>query len=323
MDEKAIKDFNDGKRELSLGYTCDLEWTPGTAPNGETYDAIQKNIRANHLAQVKAARGGPDLRVGDATTKTCPECGASMPASAKYCPSCGHTMGSTSKKDEAMTTNTNTSVVMCDGAAITIDAVSAAVINAHIARLNKAAEGLQAKLDEQEKATKKAETDAATVATQHKTSLDAKDAEIATLKKQLGDAEMSPQKLDALVIERSNVIAGAKKVLGDKLVIDGKTNGDIRRQLVNHVMKDEAKNWSDEAVTASFGTIVTQVKDGTTSNDNGGGRNRPGSAGTTSFDDVRASFRFNAQDHNLNDTDKAYGAMVNDLTSAWKGDQKH
>lgn len=46
-----------GKRELSLGYKVDLDETPGEW-NGEKYDAIQKNIRVNHLALVKAGRAG-------------------------------------------------------------------------------------------------------------------------------------------------------------------------------------------------------------------------------------------------------------------------
>lgn len=46
-----------GKRELSLGYKVDLEMTPGEW-NGEKYDAIQRNIRVNHLALVKKGRAG-------------------------------------------------------------------------------------------------------------------------------------------------------------------------------------------------------------------------------------------------------------------------
>lgn len=35
--------------ELSCGYTCDMEMSPGEL-NGEKYDAIQRNIRYNHVA---------------------------------------------------------------------------------------------------------------------------------------------------------------------------------------------------------------------------------------------------------------------------------
>lgn len=43
---QEIKDF----RELSVGYTVDLEETPGINADGEAYDAIQHCIRCNHLA---------------------------------------------------------------------------------------------------------------------------------------------------------------------------------------------------------------------------------------------------------------------------------
>jgi len=46
------------RRDLSLGYTCNLDETPGVSPDGEPYDAIQKGIVYNHLAVVKKGRAG-------------------------------------------------------------------------------------------------------------------------------------------------------------------------------------------------------------------------------------------------------------------------
>ena len=51
-----------GRKELSLGYTVDLEETPGEY-EGEKYDARQKNIRYNHLAIVDKARAGSEARI--------------------------------------------------------------------------------------------------------------------------------------------------------------------------------------------------------------------------------------------------------------------
>lgn len=65
MDSGAIGEYQRGKRELSLGYTCDLKWEPGKTADGKEYDAVQSNIRVNHLAIVGAARGGPELKLGD------------------------------------------------------------------------------------------------------------------------------------------------------------------------------------------------------------------------------------------------------------------
>ena len=45
------------KRELSLGYTCDINNTPGEY-NGQRYDCMQLSIRYNHLAVVNKGRAG-------------------------------------------------------------------------------------------------------------------------------------------------------------------------------------------------------------------------------------------------------------------------
>jgi hypothetical protein len=58
QDAEAIaKAEKGGVRELSLGYSVDLEETPGEY-NGEKYDAIQRNIKVNHLALVPKGRAG-------------------------------------------------------------------------------------------------------------------------------------------------------------------------------------------------------------------------------------------------------------------------
>ena len=50
-------------RELSCGYNCDLEEKVGVSEDGEHYDAIQRNIRGNHVAVVQKGRAGPEARV--------------------------------------------------------------------------------------------------------------------------------------------------------------------------------------------------------------------------------------------------------------------
>ena len=56
-------------QELSLGYKCEYDFKPGVF-NGEQYDAIQKDIRGNHLASVEEGRMGKDVAVMDALTVT-------------------------------------------------------------------------------------------------------------------------------------------------------------------------------------------------------------------------------------------------------------
>ena len=56
--------IDDGKKELSIGYRCLYELTPGVY-DGQKYDAIQRDIRGNHLALVEEGRAGPEVAVQD------------------------------------------------------------------------------------------------------------------------------------------------------------------------------------------------------------------------------------------------------------------
>lgn len=57
-----------GKKELSAGYRCRYEFTPGVF-EGQYYDAIQRGIRGNHMASVAAGRMGPEVHVLDHSDK--------------------------------------------------------------------------------------------------------------------------------------------------------------------------------------------------------------------------------------------------------------
>lgn len=54
----VIYDLPTSARELSCGYTLDLDETPGTTPDGEHYDAVQRHVRYNHVAVVPKGRAG-------------------------------------------------------------------------------------------------------------------------------------------------------------------------------------------------------------------------------------------------------------------------
>ena len=64
-DKAAIDAIMDGKRQLSAVYTCQLDFTKGTTPDGQQYDAIQRGIACNHVAIVARARAGSMARIGD------------------------------------------------------------------------------------------------------------------------------------------------------------------------------------------------------------------------------------------------------------------
>jgi hypothetical protein len=63
-DAEAVKAVEAGTRELSVGYTCDLEPAdPDARWCGQTYDFIQRNIKANHVSLVPKARAGDSARI--------------------------------------------------------------------------------------------------------------------------------------------------------------------------------------------------------------------------------------------------------------------
>lgn len=64
-DADAIAGIEAGScRQLSVGYTSDILWEDGVAPDGTRYQAKQTNIRANHVALVPRGRAG-NCQIGD------------------------------------------------------------------------------------------------------------------------------------------------------------------------------------------------------------------------------------------------------------------
>jgi hypothetical protein len=68
-DASAVQKAQTTHKQLSMGYSTTLDFTPGTTPDGAAYDAVQRDIRINHIALVPVARGGPELRIVDERPK--------------------------------------------------------------------------------------------------------------------------------------------------------------------------------------------------------------------------------------------------------------
>ena len=63
-DQKAIDAIKRGDaQEVSAGYRVDYDPTPGVTPDGQSYDGVQRNILANHIAVVPRGRGGREVRL--------------------------------------------------------------------------------------------------------------------------------------------------------------------------------------------------------------------------------------------------------------------
>lgn len=220
-DAAAIQSVIDGKRELSAGYVCELDFTPGVTADGQAFDAQQKNIKINHLALVDRARAGSKARIGD---------GAMW----------GPAPISTPEKEPPMTLKT----VTVDGIPVEVTDQGATVIATLQQRIADAAK----------KATETDTAHTAAVADLNK-QLATKDAEIDTLKGKVLDQAA----IDKLVADRAGLVALAGKIAKD-VKTDGLSDADIRKAVVTAKLGDAAVKDKPQAyIDARFDILAEDV----------------------------------------------------------------
>jgi hypothetical protein len=205
-DAAAIQAVEGGKRELSAGYTCTLQWGAGTTPAGEAYDAIQTGIKINHLALVDRARAGSAARIGDGAKTWGP---APLPTT-------------TDKEPSSMSDALRTVIV--DGLSVSTTDQGAQAITTLLQRIADAA-------------TKASQTETAHIAT-----IAAKDAELAKKDAQIDDLNkkvLDQAAIDKLVADRAGLVALAGKIAKD-VKTDGLSDADIRKAVVTAKLGDAA-----------------------------------------------------------------------------------
>lgn len=184
------------RTEVSCGYTCDTDETPGVF-EGKAYDRVQKNIVYNHVAIVERGRAGSEVRLrldaaGDAEIDEAPT------APAQKAP--------------------NMKTIRIDGVdyplntPAEIDAMTAA----H-ARVEKA------RSDEAAKVAKERETQTARA--------DAAEEKVKKLESDLAAAN-DPKRLDEAVSTRSAIVETAIRALGEDFKADGLSNDEIMRKTI-------------------------------------------------------------------------------------------
>lgn len=188
-DAKLISAIERGDmQEVSCGYNCDLDFTPGTVPDGEPdagqkFDAQQLNVQYNHVAVVPRGRAGSEIRLRlDAA---------------------GNVIApSLARKDSAM------KVEVIDGVEYEIGS-----------------EPHKAAVKRRDEAAGKAKADAA----EKQAKLDAA---LADLEKARKDAADAPAKAKAAIEARTALETSARKVLGSEANLDGKSDDEIRGEVV-------------------------------------------------------------------------------------------
>lgn len=234
-DGKVIDALDNGKRELSAGYSAELEFGQFTAPDGTVCDARQAKITGgNHVAIVDRGRAGPDCRISD-KAQPFAVCDSNPPALRGGAAHIGGKFLDITTKQEDRVKVTN-----LDGMSVNLS--DATAVEQTIATLDNK---LTAALDSAKEAQ-----------TAHDKALAAKDAEIDDLKSKVVDQAQ----IDALADAKADTVAKAKAVCGDKLPdTAGKTVGEVRRMALDAKGID-CTDKSDDYIEARFDALTADAK---------------------------------------------------------------
>jgi hypothetical protein len=254
-----------GRAELSVGYSAVIEWADGVTPSGEAYHAKQTSIRANHVALTHTARGGHQLRMGD-------------------------------NRRSEMATRT----ITVDSLQVTLEDRDAQIVERALAKFATDLATAQSALAAAQTTAQNDVAKVTTEAANAKAEVQTKDAEITTLKSQLADAKITPQKLDQMVASRVATVQRAQKIIGDTLVVEGKTDAEMRKQVVLAKLGEVAKDWNDDMINASFNTLSV-------------GDNGTGNGNLQQVVGVIAANEFGTDPRG-----KAYSDYNNEISNRWK-----
>jgi hypothetical protein len=241
----AVKAVDEGKVEVSNGYSFELDMTPGFTPDGKPYHGVQRNIRGNHVAIVDSARCGSACRIADSVSP--------LP-----------------KKENTMATRK----LLIDSIPFELDEAAAAAVEKIVADRDalktKAPVALPVtyKIGDKEH-TIAADKVAETILTLHGT-IAAKDSEIDVLRKDV----MTPEARDAMVADWAKTLNEAKRLV-PTIATDGKTCLAIKREVLASIVAGDSKakaianavlggvtadKAEEPAVRAAFNAVAASVE---------------------------------------------------------------
>lgn len=235
-DAETIRKIQSGELvEISNGYECKMVAEPGRNDAGEEYDAIQTDIVGNHVALGPSnwGRAGRNVRLYLDSEESVAES-----AIIAY--------SEPNQEDSDMTDEEKKAKAEAD---------------------KKAAEA-KAKAETEAAEKAKAEADAKAAEEKAKAEADAKSKEAPAAStspepgqvKQPGNIDSADAlKFDSAVDERLEVVANARRIVGDSFEHKGKSNAQIRREVVEAKgLKTDSK--SDDYVSARFDALLETVE---------------------------------------------------------------
>lgn len=227
-DEDTIQTIIQGKRELSCGYSCDHDETPGNY-NGEAYDLVQRHIRYNHLARVDRGRAGPGAKIRldseDAVEFT----------------------GDDQKRK--LLEEMNMKKITLGGKTFEVDEAAATAIEAEITAEKNKADAAQAKVDAAAAAQKSSEDKLK----EQVTKVDQLQATIDASKTSDKETKVDADEVKKIVSKRLELERAAAMALGSGHKIDGMDDKAIKVAVIKSSDKDfDEKDKNDAYIDARF-----------------------------------------------------------------------
>lgn len=221
------------KRELSCGYDCRLDRTPGIHPTYGAYDAIQRDIRHNHVALVAIGRAGQDARLHL-------DAGDAVMVDASPSPS---------NPTHARTDSMDTTTICIDGVDHQISKATATALEQSVKRRDSEIETLTAQATER---TAKAD--------EVQAKLDTAEEKLVKETERADTAE-KPETLREAVATRLDLERSAISVLGEEkakeLKLDSLSLSDIQKAVILHASpKIDLADKSEAYVQARFDAAV-------------------------------------------------------------------
>lgn len=239
-DSALIEKMKSGQQQVSCGYVCDLEDASGITPDGEKYDAVQRNIRGNHVAIVPIGRAGPEVRVRMDAAELEDERSDSRGANV----STDRGIDPPTNPAPSATRSTAMSKIRLDG--VDFDPSTEAFAQALEKRDAKIAADVAALKAQVTESTEKADKAEARA-----------DAAAEALAKAQAEIKELPAKLRADMAARAELDAKARAVLGKDAKLDALSPADVRRLVLAKLTPDVKIDGKSEAyVEARFDAAI-------------------------------------------------------------------
>lgn len=226
MDKSAVEQIEAGADQISMGYETPIEMRDGVSPDGTKYQAVQTGpIMINHLAAVKTARGGSDLRIGDSANN----------------------WGAAPQPTREATKETKMSDAL---KTIVVDGLSVQTTDAGAQAITK----LQDTIKELNDSHGKVKTDLETKLADALKQVETKDGENTALKTKLADAT-SPKALADAAKARVRVTDAGKKAGLKEEDMEDMSEEEIKKNVVKKKMGDAASDMSDAQIDGAFAVL--------------------------------------------------------------------